>query len=42
MDTEDEVGCVALIFWGFSVLFSLGLVGVAVWAIIKLVNHVTG
>lgn len=41
MDTEDKVGCVALLLWGLMVLFSLGVAGILVWAVIKIVNHFT-
>lgn len=32
-------GCLVLVFWMISVLFSLGLTGVVIWAIYELVTN---
>lgn len=46
MDNDDlgakkVIGAFVFI-WVFSALASLGIIGVAIWAVIKLVNHFTG
>ena len=43
MDNFDEkLGCFVFAFWFAGVLVSLGVLGVVVWAVIKLVNHFAG